>query len=94
LLPLHPTDPGVDHGQFHIFLGAELGQQVKLLKYKANLLVANMGQGGIVQLGYILAIKKYSLAGAIQAANHIHGGRFTRPGGAQTAQYSPGQWSG
>ena len=63
----------IDQGQLHIFLSAELGDQVKALKHKAYLMVSHPGQlffrvildGGTIQ--QILAA-----VCNIQAADDVH----------------------
>ena len=81
---IHPLLVGLSASQVHRQRDVlECGQgrnQVEGLKHKANLLVANVGQGVIVEGGHVLAIEvKLSGCGAIETANHVHGGGFARP---------------
>ena len=87
LAPLLGRDAGVDHRQDHVVEGAHLRQQVELLEDKAQLPVAQIGQGVIGEILHGRAIEVITAAGgAIEAPEDIHRRALARARGAHHRQ--------
>ena len=72
-----PLDAGVDQRQGDILQQGQLGQQVKRLENKADLLIANPGQligGHVADFGAVQDVAAAVLV--VQAAQDVHQGRL------------------
>ena len=75
---IHPL---VDQGQFHIFQHRQALDQVVLLKDKADLLVADVGQLLVRQLPDVRSTQEIRPPGGdVQAAQHVHHGGLAGAG--------------
>jgi hypothetical protein len=84
------SDPGVHQGDLHIFHQIQLGQQVVLLKDKAQQLVADFGQLVFVHLAHIPAVQQIGpLRGDVQTADDVHAGGLAGAGGAYNGHELP-----
>ena len=80
-MPLRSSDTAVNKGQFHIFQGRQVRNQVEPLKNKANFLISDFRQLVILHGGHILAVQIIrSGSRHIQASQHIHQRRLSRTG--------------
>ena len=94
---LHPVGPLggghalVDEGQLHILPGVEGGDEVEALEDEADLLVADVGELPVRQLGDVHAVQVVvPVGGDIQAAQDIHEGGLAGAGLADDGQeFSP-----
>ncbi len=76
-------DVAVDRRQHDVFEGAEGSEQMELLEDEAEFLVADFGEVGLRDLRYVDAVEGIVAdRRAIEAADDVHGGGFSRAGGA------------
>ena len=80
---LTARDAGIDQGKRDVLDRCEPGQQVKLLKDKADLDIAHVGEVVVGHFADVLAVEDIGAVGRrIEAAEDVHQRTFTRTGGA------------
>ena len=77
LVALIDADALVDKRQLHVLPGGEGGNEVVALKDKADLLIADVGQLTVTQLGDVGAVQMIvAISGDVQTAQDVHQGGF------------------
>ena len=75
------ADMAVDKGQLHVLTRSDAGKQIKSLKNKADLLVADLGPFISVKVRDIYTIEKVlSRRGRVETAQDVHQRGFSRTG--------------
>ena len=91
-LALFMGNPGVHHREDHVVEGAEVGQQMKLLKHKTKLAIAQIGQLIVIEALNRSAVELVAArARTIKAAENIHGRALARPRSPHDRQIIPAQ---
>ena len=90
LCPLTGRYAGIHHRQFHIFQGVGPGDQIEILKHKADFSVSNGGKLRIIRSLHIGAIQPVMpLRGLVQHTDQIHQRGFSGTGCANNGDKLP-----
>ena len=80
LAALAAGDAAVDERQLDVFQRGQAGDEVEALEDEADPPVADAGEGGLGDVGDVLPVEEIDPSvGQVEAAEHVHEGRFARP---------------